>query len=95
MPNFGSLRANLYEIFHSTCEAGDKAALKTLCNQISRRMLAMDAIALHTDMRTLLQPMCFLLMEWKYEDDEGTRTLPDCPASHPLLIRARRASTDL
>lgn len=59
------------KIFRNTCAAGDRAALKTLCNKISDRTKCLDAIALFTDAAGLLRPLCRMLVEWKHDEDQG------------------------
>jgi len=48
--------------------------LKTFCNQLSRRHLALDAMLLFTSPSNLLFPLCQLIDNWKYDDDQGMAT---------------------
>lgn len=91
---YESLTIAFSQIFHETCTSRDKVALKNLCNQISRNPLTLDAIALYTDIRSFSQPMCFLLAEWKHDEDEGKFAvyLKGMKRKEPLTCR-RRAST--
>jgi len=49
-------------------------SLKTFCNLLSRRPLALDAMLLFVSPSSLLLPLCRLIDNWKYEDDHGMLT---------------------
>lgn len=47
--------------------------LKTICNSLSRRPLALDIIMQFCSPVSVLQPLCSLLDGWRYDDDQGRR----------------------
>lgn len=46
-------------------------SLKTLCGQLSRKPLSLDVLLLFEKPSTILHPLCELLDNWKYEEDQG------------------------
>lgn len=53
------------------CRNKDTMSLKTLCGQLSRKPLSLDVILLFEKPSTILYPLCELLDNWKYEEDQG------------------------
>lgn len=51
--------------------------LKIICNSLSRRPHALDAMLQFSSPQSILQPLCRFLDEWRYEDAQGTWTLKD------------------
>lgn len=45
--------------------------LKTICNSLSRRPQALDVILLFRSPKTVLQPLCSLLDNWRWDEDQG------------------------
>lgn len=45
--------------------------LKVLCGQLSRKPLAIDVVLLFEKPSNILYPLCELLDNWKYEEDQG------------------------
>lgn len=46
-------------------------SLKMLCSQLARKPLALDVILLFDKPATILHPLCELLDNWRYEEDQG------------------------
>lgn len=46
-------------------------SLKTLCSQLARNPLNLDVLLLFDKTATILSPLCQLLDEWRYDDDQG------------------------
>ncbi len=45
--------------------------LKMLCSQLARRPLGLDVMLLFVKPASILQPICDLLDNWRYEEDQG------------------------
>lgn len=45
--------------------------LKLLCSQLAKKPLSLDVMLLFEKPITILQPLCELLENWKYEEDQG------------------------
>lgn len=61
----------LTEIIHGLCAGRDTMSLKAACSQLSRRIRALDLIALFVGVTNFVNPICRLLNAWKAEDDQG------------------------
>lgn len=46
-------------------------SLKLLCSQLARNPLNLDVLLLFDKPTTILNPLCELLDNWRYEDDQG------------------------
>lgn len=46
-------------------------SLKLLCIQLAQKPLALDVILLFEKLPTILQPLCALLDNWPYDEDQG------------------------
>lgn len=46
-------------------------SLKTLCSQLARKPLSLDVMLLFVKPASILQPICDLLDNWQYEEDQG------------------------
>ena len=45
--------------------------LKTMCSQLAKKPLSLDVMLLFAKPATILQPMCDLLDNWRYEEDQN------------------------
>lgn len=61
-----------YQILHNLWASRDTISLKTFCNLLYRRHHALDAMLLFINPSSLVFPLCQLIDNWKYEDDQGT-----------------------
>ena len=46
-------------------------SLKTLCSQLAKNPLHLDVLLLFDKPSTILQPLCELLDNWRYDEDQG------------------------
>jgi mediator of RNA polymerase II transcription subunit 5 len=46
-------------------------SLKLLCSQLAQKPLSLDVILLFEKLPTILQPLCTLLDNWPYDEDQG------------------------
>lgn len=53
------------------CANKDTMSLKTLCSHLARKPLALDVMLLFDKTATILQPLCELLDNWSYDEDQG------------------------
>lgn len=53
------------------CTNHETMSLKTLCSQLARNPLNLDVLLLFDKTTTILNPLCQLLDNWSYEDDQG------------------------
>lgn len=59
------------QIFTNYCLTKDTMSLKTICNLMAARPLALDIVFMFVAPTSLLSPLCHLLDDWKYDDDQG------------------------
>lgn len=45
--------------------------LKSVCNSLSRKPLALDVVMLFTQSNNLLRPLCHVLDNWQEHEDQG------------------------
>ncbi|KAH7362967.1 mediator of RNA polymerase II transcription subunit 5 [Plectosphaerella cucumerina] len=69
--NVGAASQALVEVLRQFCRNKDTMSLKALCGQLSRKPLALDVILLFEKPSSILYPLCELLDNWKYEEDQG------------------------
>ena len=53
------------------CNEKETMSLKMLCSQLARKPLALDVMLLFDKPTTILHPLCELLDNWRYEEDQG------------------------
>ena len=46
-------------------------SLKSVCIMLARKPSSLDIVLLFTSITNILQPLCQLLDNWRYEDDQG------------------------
>ncbi|KAI9723492.1 MAG: mediator complex subunit [Chrysothrix sp. TS-e1954] len=59
------------QMFKRQAGSLETMALKELCRHLSQDPLYIDAIAVHSSLPGLLQPLAQLLVDWKHEDNQG------------------------
>ncbi|KAG7106635.1 Mediator of RNA polymerase II transcription subunit 5 like protein [Verticillium longisporum] len=69
--NVGAVCHALTEVLAQLCRNKETMSLKNLCSQLSRRPLSLDVILLFEKPTAILQPLCDLLDDWKYDEDQG------------------------
>jgi mediator of RNA polymerase II transcription subunit 5 len=62
-----------FKIIQNFCRGNpDTMSLKTICNSLLRKPQALDIMLQFTSPASILQPLCQVLDEWKYDQDQGT-----------------------
>ncbi|KAM0324190.1 hypothetical protein ACHAQA_008384 [Verticillium albo-atrum] len=69
--NVGAVCHALTEVLTQLCRNKETMSLKNLCSQLSRRPLSLDVILLFEKPTAILHPLCDLLDDWKYDEDQG------------------------
>jgi mediator of RNA polymerase II transcription subunit 5 len=46
-------------------------SLKSVCIMLARKPSSLDVVLLFASIGNILQPLCHLLDNWRYEDDQG------------------------
>lgn len=69
--NAGAIVGAITEVMHNLCSQKETITLKTICNSLSRRPQALDVILLFRSPKTVLQPLCSLLDNWRWDEDQG------------------------
>ncbi|KAL1869677.1 hypothetical protein VTK73DRAFT_3051 [Phialemonium thermophilum] len=69
--NAGAACQAVAEVMGQLCKNKETMALKQLCSQLARKPLSLDVLLLFNKAETLLQPLCELLDNWRYEEDQG------------------------
>ncbi|KAB8698127.1 hypothetical protein FH972_026377 [Carpinus fangiana] len=68
--NAGAHVAAVTQVYFDFCTAKDTSSLKSLCVQLCRTGSVLDAVAIFSDWRRLLRPLCEMLNDWKADDDQ-------------------------
>lgn len=53
------------------CHNKETMSLKLLCGQLAQKPLSLDVLLLFEKLPTILEPLCQLLDNWRYEEDQG------------------------
>ncbi|KAI9757384.1 MAG: mediator complex subunit [Candelina submexicana] len=69
--NAGAIVAALTQIIQNLCYTKETMLLKAICSSLSRRPLSLDVMLLFTSSSDLLLPICQVLDNWKFEEDQG------------------------
>ncbi|KAI9701579.1 MAG: mediator complex subunit [Candelina mexicana] len=69
--NAGAIVAALTQIIQNLCYTKETMLLKAICSSLSRRPLSLDVMLLFTSSSDLLLPICQVLNNWKFEEDQG------------------------
>ncbi|KAH7318725.1 mediator complex, subunit Med5 [Stachybotrys elegans] len=69
--NVGAVCQALVELMRQLCNNKDTMSLKLLCNQLVQKPLSLDVLLLFEKLQTILEPLCRLLDNWRYEEDQG------------------------
>ncbi|KAF1814494.1 Med5-domain-containing protein [Eremomyces bilateralis CBS 781.70] len=67
--NAGAIVEALVELIRNMCNTKETLSLKSICNALSRRRIALDVVFQFTSPASILQPLCHLLDTWRYEED--------------------------
>ncbi|PSR81209.1 mediator complex, subunit Med5 [Coniella lustricola] len=69
--NAGAVCQAMTEMLSRLCSNKETMTLKQLCSQLARNPLNLDVLLLFDKTHTVLTPVCELLDNWGYEDDQG------------------------
>ncbi|KAI7781574.1 mediator of rna polymerase ii transcription subunit 5 [Diaporthe eres] len=69
--NVGACCQALTEMLGKLCANKETMSLKTLCSKLVGKPLNLDVLLLFDKPTTILSPLCELLDNWGYEDDQG------------------------
>ncbi|KAI2623165.1 Med5-domain-containing protein [Hypoxylon sp. NC1633] len=69
--NVGAVCQALAEMIGRLCNNKETMTLKLLCSQLAKKPLALDVMLLFDKPITMLHPLCELLDNWRYEEDQG------------------------
>ncbi|CAG8962232.1 hypothetical protein HYFRA_00005285 [Hymenoscyphus fraxineus] len=69
--NVGAVSQAITEVIGRLCGNKDTMTLKGLCGQLARKPSSLDVMLLFDKPTTILQPICDLLDNWRYDDDQG------------------------
>ena len=59
------------QVIARLCNNKETMTLKLLCSQLAKKPLSLDVMLLFEKPITILHPLCELLENWKYEEDQG------------------------
>ncbi|KAI9831464.1 MAG: hypothetical protein M1819_005063 [Sarea resinae] len=69
--NAGAIVAAITEVIHNLCLTKETMSLKSICSSLSRRPQSLDIMLLFNTPANLLQPVCQLLDNWRFDEDQG------------------------
>ncbi|RKF60016.1 Mediator of RNA polymerase II transcription subunit 5 [Erysiphe neolycopersici] len=69
--NVGAISTAIVEVISKLCSNKETMALKTLCCRLVRKPSSLDVLLLFDKPNTILQPICDLLDNWRYDEDQG------------------------
>ncbi|KAL2676733.1 hypothetical protein Neosp_010497 [[Neocosmospora] mangrovei] len=69
--NVGAVCQALIELLRQYCHSKETMSLKLLCSQLAAKPQSLDVILLFEKLPTILEPLCQLLDNWRYEEDQG------------------------
>ncbi|KAH8679535.1 mediator complex, subunit Med5 [Tricladium varicosporioides] len=69
--NVGAVSQAITEVIGRLCRNKETMSLKSLCSQLARKPSALDVMLLFDKVTTILHPICELLDNWRYDEDQG------------------------
>ncbi|KAI1377250.1 Med5-domain-containing protein [Hypoxylon crocopeplum] len=69
--NVGAVCQALADVIGRLCNNKETMTLKLLCSQLAKKPLSLDVMLLFDRPITMLHPLCELLDNWRYEEDQG------------------------
>lgn len=69
--NVGAVSQAITEVMRQLCVSKETMSLKTLCSKLARKPICLDIMLLFDKAITILQPICELLDNWHYDEDQG------------------------
>ncbi|KAF3931824.1 hypothetical protein ABW19_dt0201415 [Dactylella cylindrospora] len=68
--NSGAIVGAVVEFFRLMCEQRDTMGLYSLCKNLISRPKTIDLLLLHSRPVAILEPLCIVLENWRYDDDQ-------------------------
>jgi hypothetical protein len=68
--NSGAICSAITEVMRNLAKTKDTSTLRSICSALSRKPRCMDVMLLFERPGTILGPLCELLDEWRYDDDQ-------------------------
>ncbi|KAG9240533.1 mediator complex, subunit Med5 [Calycina marina] len=69
--NVGAISQALAALIGKLCRNKDTPSLKSICTKLARNGTHLDAMLIFEKSYTILQPVCEVLDNWHYEEDQG------------------------
>ncbi|KAK6358916.1 mediator complex subunit, variant 2 [Orbilia brochopaga] len=69
--NSGAIVGAVVEMLRMMCEQRDTMGLYTLCRNLISKPKTIDLLLLYAQPVAILEPLCVVLENWRYEDDQG------------------------
>ncbi|KAM3071863.1 mediator complex subunit [Clarireedia jacksonii] len=69
--NVGAVSQAITEVIRHLCSSKETMTLKSLCSQLARNPSTLDVMLLFDKPTSFLQPICDLLDNWHYDEDQG------------------------
>ncbi|KAF3156480.1 mediator complex subunit [Orbilia oligospora] len=69
--NSGAIVGAVVEMLRIMCEQRATMGLYTLCKNLISRPKTIDLLLLYSSPATILEPLCIVLENWRYDDDQG------------------------
>ncbi|KAI1175462.1 mediator of RNA polymerase II transcription subunit 5 [Nemania sp. FL0916] len=69
--NVGAVCQALIEMIGRLCANKETMSLKVLCSQLAKKPLSLDVMLLFGKPEAILHPLCEVLDNWRYDDDQG------------------------
>ncbi|KAK3940761.1 mediator complex, subunit Med5 [Diplogelasinospora grovesii] len=69
--NVGAAAQAITEVIGTLCRNKETMTLKQLCSQLASKPLSLDILLLFDKPLKILHPLCELLDNWKYDEDQG------------------------
>ncbi|KAH9883338.1 mediator complex subunit Med5 [Xylariomycetidae sp. FL2044] len=69
--NVGAVSQAITEVIGRLCNNKETMTLKLLCSQLAKKPLSLDVMLLFDKPANILHPLCDLLDNWRYDEDQG------------------------
>ncbi|KAI5810438.1 mediator complex, subunit Med5 [Pyronema omphalodes] len=69
--NSGAVVQTIFEQMKNMCESRETMPLRNICSYLARKPSSMDVMLLFIKPAEILEPLCDLLDNWRYEEDQG------------------------
>ncbi|KAF3934738.1 hypothetical protein ABW20_dc0107052 [Dactylellina cionopaga] len=69
--NSGAIVGTVVEMLRLMCERGDTMGLYSLCKNLISRPQTIDLLLLYAQPVSILEPLCIVLENWRYDEDQG------------------------